>query len=92
MCGLNETPLQDAAAMLILHPERSSHPLFRLACFGTTAFEVRVHIICFVCSILLYPYSVLLLIFYFKDFKKESEADIIEVYNPLNATIEPTGD
>jgi hypothetical protein len=48
MCGLNETLLQDAAAMLILDPERSSHPFFQLACFGTTAFEVRVHIIFFV--------------------------------------------
>jgi hypothetical protein len=52
MCGFNETLLQDATAMLILHPERSAHPFFQLACFATTAFEVRIYIACFVCSIL----------------------------------------
>ena len=39
-CELNKIFLQDAAAMMILHPDREDHPLFHeLAVFGTDAFK-----------------------------------------------------
>lgn len=43
---LNECFLQDAAAMMVLHPERANHPIFDLDVFRTTQFEVCP--ICFV--------------------------------------------
>lgn len=39
-CELNKVFLQDAASMLILHPERADHPIFHeLSVFGTKEFE-----------------------------------------------------
>jgi hypothetical protein len=38
---INTVFLQDAAAMMILHPGRASHPLFNLECFKRPEFEVR---------------------------------------------------
>ena len=40
MVELNQVLLQDAAAMLVLHPERGEHPFFRLACFHMPEFQV----------------------------------------------------
>ena len=40
MVRLNEVFVQDAAAMLVLHPERAAHPVFRLPCFRTDKFQV----------------------------------------------------
>lgn len=41
-CELNKIFIQDAAAMLVLHPDRQSHPIFNeLAVFSTVEFEVR---------------------------------------------------
>jgi len=39
---INEIFLQDAAAMLSLHPERANHPLFSLPVFSSTEFKVSV--------------------------------------------------
>ena len=41
MTCFNTAFLQDAAAMLILHPERKDHAVFKLACFRMPEFEVR---------------------------------------------------
>ncbi|MGL5915851.1 MAG: hypothetical protein ACRCZG_06285, partial [Culicoidibacterales bacterium] len=39
---LNKIFLQDAAAMMVLHPERSEHALFQqMPCFHTNEFMVR---------------------------------------------------
>lgn len=40
MKELNTIFLQDAAAMLVLHPERENHPLFCLDCFKMGHFKV----------------------------------------------------
>jgi hypothetical protein len=37
---LNKTFLQDAATMMLQHPERIVNPLFRLEVFQTDEFEV----------------------------------------------------
>lgn len=37
---INKVFLQDAAAMMILHPERANHPIFHLECFKMAAFHV----------------------------------------------------
>ena len=45
-CELNRIFIQDAAAMMVLHPERGDHPIFvDLSIFSTAEFKVR----CFVC-------------------------------------------
>jgi hypothetical protein len=41
MVELNKVFLQDAATMMIKHPERVCNPLFRLEVFQTSEFEVR---------------------------------------------------
>ena len=40
MVQLNHVFLQDAAAILVLHPDRAVHPIFRLRCFHNEAFKV----------------------------------------------------
>jgi hypothetical protein len=40
MVQLNKIFIQDAAAMLILHPERGDHPMFQMAVFRSEAFAV----------------------------------------------------
>ena len=41
-CDMNRVFLQDAAAMMVLHPERESHPLFHeIALFSSESFKVR---------------------------------------------------
>lgn len=40
MVTLNKVFIQDAAAMMILHPERIDHPLFRLEVFRSEEFNV----------------------------------------------------
>ena len=40
MVRLNHVFLQDAATIMVLHPDRAVHPIFRLQCFHTEAFEV----------------------------------------------------
>jgi hypothetical protein len=41
LCELNKVLVQDAAAMLVLSPDRASHPMFEmLPVFKTEAFEV----------------------------------------------------
>jgi hypothetical protein len=40
MVELNKVFIQDAAAILILHPERGDHPLFQLGVFRSEAFAV----------------------------------------------------
>ena len=40
MVRLNHVFLQDAAAIMVLHPDRAVHPIFRLPCFHMEAFEV----------------------------------------------------
>jgi hypothetical protein len=40
MIELNKVFIQDSAAILILHPERGDHPLFRMAVFRSEAFAV----------------------------------------------------
>ena len=40
MMMLNRVFIQDAAAMLVLFPERINHPLFRLEVFGSEEFNV----------------------------------------------------
>lgn len=43
LCYLNDVWLQDAAAMMVLHPDREAHPMFQdLTVFGTVEFEVRI--------------------------------------------------
>ena len=40
-CELNKIFLQDCAAMMVLHPERQDHPVFReLSVFSTDKFQV----------------------------------------------------
>jgi Centromere DNA-binding protein complex CBF3 subunit, domain 2 len=39
-CDLSVILLQDAAAIMLLHPERAGHPLFHLDCFNSTEFDV----------------------------------------------------
>ena len=40
-CELNRIFIQDAAAMMVLHPERGDHPIFTdLAIFSTVEFKV----------------------------------------------------
>jgi hypothetical protein len=41
MTFFNTVFLQDAAAVLILHPERANHAIFKLPCFGMEEFQVR---------------------------------------------------
>ena len=40
MVQLNHIFLQDAAAILVLHPERAVHPIFKLECFHIPEFQV----------------------------------------------------
>ena len=51
LCELNRVVLQDAAAMLVLHPERVSLPLFRdVQVFSSEEFEVRSAPLLIVCE------------------------------------------
>jgi hypothetical protein len=53
MMTLNRVFIQDAAAMLVLFPERCDHPLFRLEVFQSEEFNVS----CFCCCCCCYCYS-----------------------------------
>lgn len=59
--------VQDAAAMMILHPERSNHPLFRLECFTRLVeFQVRAVLSTFYCTLrnLLYHLTTIMMMYY----------------------------
>ena len=43
MRELNKVFFQDAAALLIKHPERKHHPLFQIPCLASPQFQVRVN-------------------------------------------------
>jgi Centromere DNA-binding protein complex CBF3 subunit, domain 2 len=40
-CDLSVIFLQDAAAMLLLHPDRGGHQMYDMACFASSEFQVR---------------------------------------------------
>jgi hypothetical protein len=50
MMTLNRVFIQDAAAMLVLFPERIDHPLFRLEVFRSVEFSVSFCCCCIYCS------------------------------------------
>jgi hypothetical protein len=52
MMTLNRVFIQDAAAMLVLHPEKIDHPLFQLEDFWSVEFSVSFCICCFVATLL----------------------------------------
>ena len=60
MVSLNKVFLQDAVAMLVLHPERSKSPLFNLEVFKDEAFKVSTIVID--CRLFILFYIVFLLI------------------------------
>ena len=43
MRELNIVLFQDAAAMIVKHPDRRNNPLYQLPCLSSTIFQVRVH-------------------------------------------------
>jgi hypothetical protein len=51
-CDLSVIYLQDAAAMILLHPERKSHPVFDLPLFATTEFNVSFRVIQYLLTVL----------------------------------------
>jgi hypothetical protein len=87
MMTLNRVFIQDAAAMLVLHPEKIDHPLFRLEVFRSVEFSVS-SLFLFLLLLLLYLLRTNLLS-YFKRFKTKMQAELDdENVSPLDTALE----
>ena len=84
MMTLNRVFIQDAAAMLVLFPERIDHPLFRLEVFQSEEFHVSFFLFLLL-LLLFFTNSVL----YFKRFKLKMQVTLNDKnVSPLDATLE----